>query len=459
MGSAFYTEHWVLKVKGFGLRLDKRFLATLVATTLLLTSLTACSKNEKSGDSVVQIVGSFGGAQAVAFQRELSDWSLKSGVKAIYIRILNFDQKIKWVVKHRSQLRPDVVIYPKPGSFMDLGSGQRPLALNKLIDLKAVQKSLVPGWVDLGSSKGKVYGLPITSSVQSLIWYNPAAFKKWGYRPPTSDKELATLISKINADGSGHPWCFGADAAVNPGTAAGDWLEDYVLQYGGVDLYNRWWRGDVPFSDRVIKKAASKVASLTFAPGNVAGGRSGIAKTVAGAPTAAKLYVNGIQNEQCFMMRMGAQAPSVLPLSVRKEYASADFRHIGVFPVPNISRTARNVVGSGQFAVAFVDDADVRTTLRYLLSAELGTHGWAKSATFISAHAAFDNTLYSNPIRKQIAEVLANATSFSFDASELMPEVVAMAEGRQLLDWIADRQSLASALGSIDASWKNLPPE
>ena len=427
-----------------------RNIVALATVVVLGFSLSACAPEKPSGDRKITIVGAFGGVEAQGFQTELNAWSVASGIKATYSQLPFFESSIKPLL--RTKKKPDLVIYPQPGAVMQ--GKIKPIALDKILELKPFQKTLVPGWEPLTASKGHIYGLPINTAVQSLIWYNPQAFAEHGYLPPVTNTDLSDLVEKIKKGASGYPWCLGIEDGSKTGAVATDWLEAYVLQYGGMNVYNKWWQGTVKFSDKVIKKAASKFGGLVLNKSNVAGGGEAIAATYFGEATARNLFSKGKKNSQCFMWRMGSDAPNYFPKEIAAAYASSDFSKVGVIPVPDISRTSRAVIGTGEIATAYKNDSDVKAVLEFILSDQLGTHGWAKTGTFFSPHTSFDNTRYAHAIRQRIGEAMANSTVFGYDASDLMPfKIGSQIEPAQLTQWIAGEQSLDSALKAIDEAW------
>ena len=61
---------------------------------------------------------------------------------------------------------------------------------------------------------------------------------------------------------------------------------------------------------------------------------------------------------------------------------------------------------------------------------------------------------YESVVDRQVAELLANATSVRFDASDLMPaEVGAGSFWKAMTDWISGSTDLDTALAEVDASW------
>jgi alpha-glucoside transport system substrate-binding protein len=427
-----------------------RTVLALATTVVLGFTLAACAPVKLSGDRKITIIGAFGGLEAQGFQAELDAWGATSGITATYSQLPFFASRIKPLL--RTKKKPDLVIYPQPGAIMQ--GKVKPLGLEKIVDLKPFQKTLVPGWESLTASKGHIYGLPINAAVKSLIWYNPKAFAEHGYLAPVSNTDLSALIEKIKKDESGYPWCLGIEDGVNTGAVATDWLESYVLQYGGMNVYNKWWQGAVKFSDKAVMKAASKFKVLALSKSNVAGDGEAIAATYFAEATARNLFSSGKKNGQCFMWRMGSEAPNYLPAIEASKYAKGDFSNIGVIPVPDISNTSRAVIGTGEIATAYKNDSDVKAALEFILSDKLGTHGWAKNGTFFSAHQTFDNTKYAHAIRQRIGESMANATQFGYDASDLMPfKIGSQIEPAELTAWIAGTKTLEQALKAIDDAW------
>ena len=62
--------------------------------------------------------------------------------------------------------------------------------------------------------------------------------------------------------------------------------------------------------------------------------------------------------------------------------------------------------------------------------------------------------MYSIPQDIEIAKVLANASAFRFDGSDLMPgEVGAGSFWKGMTDWASGAADLDTVLAEIDASW------
>lgn len=412
--------------------------AAIAAATIVVPSARAAE--------TVTIYGGFTGAQAEGFQAELDKFGAANGITIKFTTLASFDTDIR--VKVKAGQAPDIAIWPQPGGLLEYSSVLEPL--DSLVDLKSIKSTLVPGWDTLAVKGGKTYGLPVSANVKSLVWYNPANFKAAGLKVPTSDAELTKLTATIKAKKLGYPWCVGIESGGATGWAATDWLEEYVLRFGGVATYNSWWKGKTKFNSPVVTKAGNKLAEIALTPGNVNGGGKGIAATSFG--NTAALFAT--DKNKCFMMRQGSFITDFFPDAIKAEYAANDFTHVGVFKLPTPAGATDAVLGGGDLAAGFNDNAATKKVLGFILSDKLGQNGYFdKYPSYLSAHKTFPSAGYKNPITKKIAVILSGAKAFGFDGSDLEPAVVNATEWKELTAWIAGKKTMKAAFAAIDASW------
>jgi len=69
------------------------------------------------------------------------------------------------------------------------------------------------------------------------------------------------------------------------------------------------------------------------------------------------------------------------------------------------------------------DRPEVRAAMKFI-SQGISTKGWISKGGFHSPHKDSDLSWYPTETDKKIAEILQNATTFRFDASDLMPGAV-----------------------------------
>ncbi len=424
----------------------KKKLGVLAAITLVVSA--AVVPSARAADTVT-IFGGFGGAQAEGFQAELDSFGAANGITIKYTQLNSFDTDIR--VKVKAGQSPDIAMWPQPGGLLEYSSVLEPLST--VVDLPAIQKTLVPGWDTLAAKGGKIYGLPVSANVKSLVWYNPANFKAAGLSVPKTDAELNALVNTIKSKKLGFPWCVGIESGGATGWAATDWLEEYVLRYGGVAQYNKWWKGQIKFDSPLVNKAGMKVADVMLTPGNVNGGGKAIAATSFG--NTAALFDTG--KNKCFLMRQGSFITDFFPDAIKAEYKANNFSRVGVFKLPTPAGATDGVLGGGDLAAAFNTNDATKKVMGFILSDKLGQNGMlSKYPSYLSAHKSFPSSLYSNPITKSIAQTLASAKAFGFDGSDLSPAIVNATEWKELTNWIAGKKTMKQAFQAIDASWNKV---
>ena len=414
--------------------------AALAASVAIMPSATAADK--------VSIFGGFGGDQAKGFQAELDAFGAANGIDITYTQLASYDTDIR--VKVKAGQAPNIGMWPQPGGLLEYSSVLEQIDGLKSVDLAAIKKSLVPGWANLAKKGGKTYGLPVSANVKSLVWYNPANFKAAGLTVPKTDADLTALTAKIKSKKLGYPWCIGIESGGATGWAATDWMEEYVLRYGGEAQYTAWWKGKLPWSSATVQKAAKKFAGVALTDGNVNGGGKAIAAT--GFGDTANLFKT--DKNKCFMMRQGSFITDFFPDAIKAAYKANDFTNVGVFKLPAPAGTTDAVLGGGDLAAAFDDNTATQKVLNFILSDKLGQGAMLKTyPSYLSAHKTFPSAGYLNPITKEIAGILSSAKLFGFDGSDLAPAVVNATQWTELTNWISGKKTQKEAFAAIDASW------
>lgn len=438
------------------MKLQRKIMAAVALSAAAAIALSGCSGGgggSSSGSKTVSISGAFTGAQATAFQADLTAWGKKEGITVKYSGSNSFQTGI--VTQVKGGQAPDLAIFPQPGVLKSLISNGM-IPLDNLINVKSVTSDEASGLPDIAKVNGKTYGLPYSINVKSLVWYDPAAFKAAGYTVPTTDAELQALQAKIISSGSGYPWCVGIASQGSNGWPMTDWLEEYVLRYGGLTKYNEWISHKIKFDSPLVKQAAAKVQSTIFADGAVNGGGKAMASTDFGA-AGNNLFVSGGKAKgQCFMMRQGTFITGFFPKDIQAEIAKGDTTNVNAFTLPTPSDAVTSgTLGGGDLVGAFKNTPAIKKVAAYLVGKTFGTNGYAKQwSAHLSPHNDFPTSEYASPFQTVAQKAVSSSKVFGFDASDQMPGAVgAGTEWTNLTQWTAGQESLDDALKAIDASW------
>ena len=398
-----------------------------------------------SGDKSIEIMYGFGGDQSKGFTETMKQFESQSGIK---IKFTDASQSFDTLIRPRVQGNnpPDIALFPQPGLMLDFAKQGKLQDLGSMLDINGLKSQLVPGVLDVGTQEGKVYGFPMNFNVKSLVWYPKKAFEAKGYKVPTTIAELEALTDQIKADGTA-PWCVGMESAGATGWVATDWIEDFVLRYGGTAKYDQWVKHEIPFNDPVVVQAASEFEKLALADGNVFGGRKAVvsnAFSTAGNPM--------FQDPpKCFLHRQGN-------FMTQKGFFSEKVRanldeEVGVFYLPGTDANSKPVLGGGDLAGAFSNDDDTKKVMAYLTSPEFEFANLAASS-WISPHKTFDLSKYPDRTTKAVAAIAYGSTVFRFDGSDQMPGAVGAGSfWKGMTAWISGQKNLDEALKDIEESW------
>ena len=427
----------------------KRAMAILATTALTLTAA-ACGGDDggSGGDDggAVTIWMSLDQSVVDGIQKQMDIKAEEAGIDVKIERVDSIDKLIK--TKIQAGDTPDIALLPQPGvvaSVVELGAA---FPLDDVLDTAALEESMVAGALDAGKVDDQLYGLLTSMNVKSLIFYPKKAFEQAGYEAPESLDDLTALADQIKSDG-GTPWCLTMESGDGTGWVATDWMEDLVMRYGGVDAYNDWVAGDLPFTDPVVKEAASYFEDVALTEGNVLGGREAITATPF-TEAAKPMFDKG--KPGCWLLKQGSffVGPDFLPEEV---FANVD-EELGVMAFPPAEAGGENpVLGGGDLAVLMSESEDAKTAMNLLSEADIANEA-VPGSSFISPHKTFDTSLYATETTKSIAQVAYDSTAFLFDGSDSMPaEVGAGSFWKEMTAWLNGDQDLDTALTNIDASW------
>jgi alpha-glucoside transport system substrate-binding protein len=125
-----------------------------------------------------------------------------------------------------------------------------------------------------------------------------------------------------------------------------------------------------------------------------------------------------------------------------------------LFPPLEGGYDGQPVLGGGDMAALFNgEDDEAKEAMEFLTSDEFGAE-WAQAGGWLSPHATFDASNYPDETTKKIADLVAEADVFRFDASDLMPaEVGAGTFWTGMVDWTTGTKTTDEVTADIEASW------
>lgn len=349
---------------------------------------------------------------------------------------------------------PDIILHPQPGLLEDFVGQGIVQPLDDVLDRAALEQELVGGLLELATFDGVLYATPMRLSVKSLVWYNPGVFEANGYSTPNTWAEMIALSDQMVADGIA-PWCIGIESGDATGWVATDWVEDILLRTVGGDAYDQWVAGELGFSSPEVKGAIEEyMVPIWTNDAYVFGGRAQIARESFGTS------VTGILGDdpECGMHRQATFIEGFITENAPDAQFGVDF---DFFYLPAITPGDRPVLGAGDYAALYTDNPAAAELMRFLATADSGL-GWAARGGFLSPFApVFDDSVYPTDSSRRASQILAEATAFRFDGSDLMPGDVGSSSRSgafwsEMTSWITGQTSLDAALSNIDALYASL---
>ncbi|MGN6089209.1 MAG: ABC transporter substrate-binding protein [Actinomycetales bacterium] len=402
--------------------------------------------NNGTAKKTVEIMFAFGGDQEQGFKDSLEPWAKQHGITIKYTSASGFETLVRSRVAGNNL--PDIAVFPQPGLLKDIAKTGKLQDLNSVLDTAKLKSSIVPGFLDAATVGDKLYGVPLSMNVKSLVWYDKKNFQQAGYTVPQTLDELYALTDQIRKDGK-TPWCLGLESGAATGWPGTDWVEEFVLKQSGSDVYNKWIDHQVKFEDQPIKQAFESYAKIAFTPGNVLGGRKSItsnAFSTAGNP----MFKS---QPGCYLYKMGnfITQKGFFPDDVRANLDS----EVGVFPFPKGQYS--DIEGGGDLAALFTKgDANVTAVMKEITEDSTFGKAWAgpQDRGFLSPHKDFDLSNYGNQTTRDIAKIAYTSTALRFDASDSMPGQVGTGSfWKGIVNYTSGQSDLNSTLAMIDDSW------
>ncbi len=417
---------------------------SLLALLVIILAACAAKATEEPAPSLagqtVTIFSACGEEQCKVFEQNFVGFEERTGIDVVVEGSPDFETLS--VVRSEAGDPYDILNFPQPGLMASMAKDGFLTDLGSFISDSELSAAYSQSWIDLGTVDGTVYGIWHGADVKSLVWYAKPAFDAAGYTIPQTWAELMALSDQIVADG-GVPWCVGIESGGASGWPGTDWIEDIMLRTQPPEKYDAWTRGELKFDSPEVRNAFEELGKVWFKEGYVLGGTTGILTTNFGdSPTPLFDSPPG-----CFMHRQASFIPNFFP----------EGSEIGVdvdyFYLPPMgTEFGKPVLGSGNLISLAKDTPAGREVVKFMLTAE-SIEAEVKAGNALAAMNGVPRDWYPTATLAGFADILANADTFRFDGSDLMPgEVGTGSFWTGVVDWVGGK-SLDEVLPAIDAAW------
>ena len=404
---------------------------------------------------VITIAGSMQGKDEENLLATVSCFEAATGAVVKYSGSRDFAALI--VADLQSNNAPNVAIFPQPGLAGDMAKEGYLSPLGGDLESWMVNNyGAGQSWVDLGTYTGSdgsdaFYGFAFKQDLKSLVWYSPEQFEDNGYEIPSTMEELIALSDQMVADGN-TPWCIGIESGNATGWTATDWMEDLMLRTASPAKYDQWVSNELPFNSPEVLNAMEIWGQFSRNDDYVAGGSAAVATTFFGdAPKG--LFTSPAQ---CMMHRQASFIPAFFP-NKGEEVAEgeADFFYFPPFSSSNlkyVNVSGNPVLGAGTLYTITKDSPATRAFFQYLTEAK-AHEVWMSQGAFLTAHKGADLSAYASGAQRKQGEILVNATTFRFDASDLMPGAIGAGAFWSEMTAFANGQDAQTTADNIQAAW------
>ena len=395
--------------------------------------------------TVVTMTGPFTDNDAVKFDESVKDFEAKTGIDIQYSGTKEFEASISILVDGGNA--PDIVDFPQPGLLANSVKKGKAVDLNTVINPDWLKQNYSDAWLSMArmqSPNGEVMaGIWARANGKSSVWYPKAEFDAAGYTIPQTWDEMIALTEQIASDGD-TPWCIGIESGAATGWAMTDWIEDIMLRTTSLENYDAWVAGELKFDSPEVRNAVDIATQIWFNDEYVYGGRKSITTTAFGDSPKAMFE----KPPKCWLHRQGNFITTFFPEGLT---AGVDY---DFFYLPPIDPAyGKPVLGAGDIYAMFNDRPEVRAVIQYFSMGE-SLKGWVEAGGAIAVQKDASLDWYKDPVTKNVAAMIQNATSFRFDASDLMPGAVGAGSfWKSMTDFVSGSIDLDTALTQIDESW------
>jgi alpha-glucoside transport system substrate-binding protein len=384
----------------------------------------------------------WGGSELDSFKAQISAFTKKTGIT------VNVESTRDLLTVLNTRVRgnnpPDICGMPSVSEFQTLAKQGKLVQLDKILDMNQIQQNYAKAWIDLASVNGNLYAVLPKGNNKNTVWYNPTQFQAAGGTIPQTWNDLISFSDKIANSGK-YPWAMGVESAASSGWPATDWVALIYMNKYGPDMYNQWVQHKIHWTDPSIKDAIQMFGQIVQGKHYVNGAPQSILATNFQDST----YLPFDTPPKAYMVCLGDFTGGFITSQFKNLKAGTDFNF---FPFPTINAQYKgSIIGGADIMVAMKDNDGTRQFIQFMASAEAQTI-WVKRGGATSVNKAVSLDDYPDPVSKQSAQMLANATAATLSVGDLIPQSLQSAYWKGMLTYIQDPKQLDSVLSSLESA-------
>ena len=416
--------------------------ASSAASLLAACGGSSSTSTTTSTPTSVDLLNVWGSTELDSFKAVVAPFTSKTGITVNLESTRDLDAVLTTRISGNNP--PDIAILPNPAKMQQLASRHKLVSLDNFLDKSTMSSYYTDGWISLGSYNGSLYALFYKAANKGTVWYNPKQFQALGLQTPSTWQDMITLSNQLVSKGK-YPWSMGVSSAAASGWPAADWIDEIFLLLNGPDLYDKWVKHQIPWTDPSVKSAFQMFGQIVGGKHYINGAPQSILAT--GFQPATYLPFNN--PPQAYMYYLGDFAAGFITGQFPNAKPGTDY---DFFPFPTINSQYQGAVtGGADVVVAFKNNSAVKQLIQYLATPAAQVI-WVKRGGFTSPNKQVDLSTYPDPVSKKSAQMLASATITRFGADDLMPTQVETAFWKGTLTYIQDQSQLDSVLSTIKST-------
>jgi alpha-glucoside transport system substrate-binding protein len=405
--------------------------------------LEACGSNgPTTGVKTVDLITTWGSTELANFQAVLAPFKASSGITVNVESTRDLNATL--TSRIRGNNPPGIAVLPNPGKMQELAAQNSLTALDSLLDMSQIHNDYSSAFINLGTVNGKLYAIFYKAANKGTVWYDPAQFTANGYSTPTTWDALISLSNQIAGSGK-YPWSMGVESGSASGWPATDWISEIYINESGPDMYDKWVKHQIPWTDPSIKSAFQKFGAIVSGSHYI----NGAPQSILATNFTPACYPPFRSPPTAYMNYLGDFAAGFIITQFPSAKAGTDYNF---FNFPTVNPTYQGALTGGvDVIVAMKNDNAVQALIKYMATAD-AQKIWVQKGGFTSVNKSLDLSAYPDAVTKASAQQLTSASTFRVGAGDLMPSAMQTAWWAQILSFIKDTSKLDSILSSLEST-------